>query len=437
MVRFRVSRDAGGITVGPRLYPGRQINEEQTTLAMLKTETAVAPGDLFEKCRQFTAAREVMAMGIYPYFRVISSAPGTVVTVDGKELLMIGSNNYLGLTNHPKVVEAAAEASRKFGSGCTGSRFLNGTLDIHVELEERLAKFMKRPAALMFSTGFQTNLGTISCIVGRNDTIYADRSNHASLVDGCRLSFGRTVKFSHNDMADLERVLRTSVNGGGRLIVVDGVFSMEGDITRLPEIIRLAREYGARVMVDDAHSIGVLGEGGRGTAEHFGLIDETDLVMGTFSKSFASLGGFIAGEEDVIHFIKHFSRELIFSASMTPASVASCLAALDIIETEPERRIRLWDITHRMHREFKSLGFNIGVTETPIIPIYIGEDILTFQFWRDLTDAGIFANPIVSPAVPPGHALIRTSYTATHTDEQLDFVLETFAKVGKKLGVIR
>ncbi len=404
---------------------------------MLKTETAVAPGDLFEKCRQFTAAREVMAMGIYPYFRVISSAPGTVVTVDGKELLMIGSNNYLGLTNHPKVVEAAAEASRKFGSGCTGSRFLNGTLDIHVELEERLAKFMKRPAALMFSTGFQTNLGTISCIVGRNDTIYADRSNHASLVDGCRLSFGRTVKFSHNDMADLERVLRTSVNGGGRLIVVDGVFSMEGDITRLPEIIRLAREYGARVMVDDAHSIGVLGEGGRGTAEHFGLIDETDLVMGTFSKSFASLGGFIAGEEDVIHFIKHFSRELIFSASMTPASVASCLAALDIIETEPERRIRLWDITHRMHREFKSLGFNIGVTETPIIPIYIGEDILTFQFWRDLTDAGIFANPIVSPAVPPGHALIRTSYTATHTDEQLDFVLETFAKVGKKLGVIR
>ena len=404
---------------------------------MLKTETAVAPGDLFEKCRQFTAAREVMAMGIYPYFRVISSAPGTVVTVDGKELLMIGANNYLGLPNHPKVVEAAAEASRKFGSGCTGSRFLNGTLDIHVELEERLAKFMKRPAALMFSTGFQTNLGTISCIVGRNDTIYADRSNHASLVDGCRLSFGRTVKFSHNDMADLERVLRTSVNGGGRLIVVDGVFSMEGDITRLPEIIRLAREYGARVMVDDAHSIGVLGEGGRGTAEHFGLIDETDLVMGTFSKSFASLGGFIAGEEDVIHFIKHFSRELIFSASMTPASVASCLAALDIIETEPERRIRLWDITHRMHREFKSLGFNIGVTETPIIPIYIGEDILTFQFWRDLTDAGIFANPIVSPAVPPGHALIRTSYTATHTDEQLDFVLETFAKVGKKLGVIR
>lgn len=405
-------------------------------MATLKTQTTITPADLFDKCRQFTTAREVMAMGIYPYFRVISSAPGTVVTVDGKELLMIGSNNYLGLTNHPKVVEAAAEAARKFGSGCTGSRFLNGTLDLHVELEHRLAKFMKRPAALVFSTGFQTNLGTISCLVGRNDTIYADRSNHASLVDGCRLSFGRTVKFAHNDMADLERVLTNTVNGGGRLIVVDGVFSMEGDIVKLPDVIRLARAHGARVMVDDAHSIGVLGEGGRGTAEHFGLIDETDIVMGTFSKSFASLGGFIAAEEDVIHYIKHFSRELIFSASMPPASVASCIAALDIIESEPERRTRLWEITHRMHREFRQLGFDIGTTETPIIPILVGDDILTFRFWRELTDAGLFTNPVVSPAVPPGQALIRTSYTATHTDEQLDFVLETFAKIGRKLGVI-
>ncbi len=405
-------------------------------MATLKTQTTITPADLFDKCRQFTTAREVMAMGIYPYFRVISSAPGTVVTVDGKELLMIGSNNYLGLTNHPKVVEAAAEAARKFGSGCTGSRFLNGTLDLHVELELRLARFMKRPAALVFSTGFQTNLGTISCLVGRNDTIYADRSNHASLVDGCRLSFGRTVKFAHNDMADLERVLTNTVNGGGRLIVVDGVFSMEGDIVKLPDVVRLARAHGARVMVDDAHSIGVLGEGGRGTAEHFGLIDETDIVMGTFSKSFASLGGFIAAEEDVIHYIKHFSRELIFSASMPPASVASCIAALDIIESEPERRTRLWEITHRMHREFRQLGFDIGTTETPIIPILVGDDILTFRFWRELTDAGLFTNPVVSPAVPPGQALIRTSYTATHTDEQLDFVLETFERIGKKLGVV-
>lgn len=405
-------------------------------LATLKTESTVAPSDLFDKCRQFTGAREVMAMGIYPYFRVISSAPGTVVTVDGKELLMIGSNNYLGLTNHPKVIEAAVAAAKKFGSGCTGSRFLNGTLDLHVELEERLAKFMKRPAALMFSTGFQTNLGTISCIVGRGDTIYADRANHASLVDGCRLSFGRMLKFAHNDMDDLGRLLASAGNGGGKLIVVDGVFSMEGDIINLPEVIRLAKVHGSRVMVDDAHSIGVLGEGGRGTAEHFGLIDDTDLVMGTFSKSFASLGGFIAGEEDVIHFIKHFSRELIFSASMPPASVASVLAALDIIESEPERRTRLWEITHYMHRGFKSLGFDIGVTQTPIVPILIGEDIKTFQFWRELSDAGIFTNPVVSPAVPVGSALIRTSYTATHTNEQLDFVLETFEKIGKKLGVI-
>ena len=376
-------------------------------------------------------------MGVYPYFRVISSAPGTVVTVNGQELIMIGSNNYLGLTNHPKVVEAAAEASRRYGSGCTGSRFLNGTLDLHVQLEERLAAFMKKPAALVFSTGFQTNLGTISCLVGRTDTIYADRSDHASIVDGCRLSFGRTVKFQHNDMADLARVMAAnSVNGGGQLIVVDGVFSMEGDIIQLPDLVRIAREHGARIMVDDAHSIGVLGAGGRGTAEHFNLIDDVDLTMGTFSKSFASLGGFVVGDEDVIHYIKHFSRELIFSASPPPAAVAACLAALDIIETEPERRHRLWEITHRMHREFRQLGFDIGLTQTPIIPLMIGDDLVAFRFWRELTDRGIFANPIIAPAVPKGQALIRTSYTATHTDDQLDFVLETFAAVGKKLGVI-
>ncbi len=408
-------------------------------MATPRTRITSAHIDLFEKCRNFTAAREVMAMGVYPYFRVIESAPGTVVTVDGQKLLMIGSNNYLGLTDHPKVIEAAAQAVRDYGSGCTGSRFLNGTLDLHVQLEERLATFMKRPAALVFSTGFQTNLGTISCLAGRNDTIYADRSNHASLVDGCRLSFGRTVKFHHNDMADLARALVSNGNNGaagGKLIVVDGVFSMEGDIIDLPEVMRLAHEHGARVMVDDAHSIGVLGEGGRGTAEHFALIDDVDITMGTFSKSFASLGGFIAGDEDVIHYIKHFSRELIFSASPPPAAVAACLAALDIIESEPERRQRLWEITHRMHREFSALGFDIGTTKTPIIPLMIGDDMLAFKFWRELTERGIFANPIIAPAVPRGQALIRTSYTATHTDEQLDFVLETFGKVGKELGVI-
>ena len=406
-------------------------------LATPQKKIPPASTDLFEKCRSFTAARDVMAMGVYPYFRVISSAPGTVVTVNGQELLMIGSNNYLGLTNHPKVVEAAVEASRKYGSGCTGSRFLNGTLDLHVELEDRLAKFMKRPAALVFSTGFQTNLGTISCLVGRNETIYADRANHASLVDGCRLSFGKTTKYHHNNMEDLARVMAGNGGGCGQLIVSDGVFSMEGDIVDLPEIVRLAKQHGARILIDDAHSVGVLGPGGRGTAEHFDLIGDVDLTMGTFSKSFASLGGFIAGDEDVIHFIKHLSRELIFSASMPPASVASCLAALDIIETEPERRERLWEITHRMHREFRQLGFEIGVTQTPIIPIMIGDDMLAFRFWRELTDRGIFANPVVAPAVPKGQALIRTSYTATHTEEQLDFVLETFADVGKKLGVIK
>jgi len=405
-------------------------------LATPNSTSTTAAIDLFEKCRNFTEARDYMQLGLYPYFRVISSAPGTEVTIQGKRLIMIGSNNYLGLTDHPKVKEAAAQAVLKYGSGCTGSRFLNGTLDLHVELETKLAEFVRKESALVFSTGFQTNLGTISCIVGKNDTLLIDRSDHASIVDGCRLSFGKTIKFIHNDMADLERILAGLDNGGGRLIVVDGVFSMEGDIADLSTITRLARRYSARVMVDDAHAVGVLGSGGRGTAEHFGIEDNVDLIMGTFSKSFASLGGFIAGDEDVIHYIKHFSRELIFSASMPPSAVAACLAALEIMKTEPERRERLWAITRRMHREFKRLGFNIGTTETPIIPIIIGEDADTFRFWRMLTDEGLFTNPIISPAVPKGQALIRTSYTATHTDEQMDRVLEVFERVGKKTGVI-
>ena len=396
------------------------------------TETA----DIFAKCGRFTEAREIMRLGLYPFFRVIDSAPGPEVTIQGRKLIMIGSNNYLGLTNHPKVLEAAVAAVRKYGSGCTGSRFLNGTLDLHVELEEKLAEFVRKEAALVFSTGFQTNLGTISCLVGKSDYLIIDRGDHASIVDGCRLSYGKTVKFIHNDPADLERVLSGLTNGGGRLIVVDGVFSMEGDIAPLPEIIRLARKHSARVMVDDAHAIGVLGEGGRGTAEHFGLEKEIDLIMGTFSKSFASIGGFIAGDEDIIHYIKHFSRELIFSASPPPAAVATCLAALEIMKNEPERRQRLWAITRRMHREFRQLGFNIGTTETPIIPILIGEDLDTYRFWRMLTDEGLFTNVAVSPAVPKGHAIIRTSYTATHTDEHLDRVLEIFEQVGRKAGVI-
>ena len=392
--------------------------------------------DLFDKCMNFTEAEEVKKLGVYPYFRPISSGQDTEVMVDGKKMIMIGSNNYLGLTSHPKVKEAAIEAVRKFGSGCSGSRFLNGTLKLHEELEENLAKFMKKESALVFSTGFQTNLGTISALVNRKDYVIVDRSDHASIVDACRLSFGTVLKFKHNDMADLARILSNSDNDAGKMITVDGVFSMEGDIANLPEIVKLAQKHNARLMVDDAHSIGVLGEHGRGTAEHFGLEDRVDIVMGTFSKSFASLGGFIAANERVINYVKHFSRALIFSASPPPAAVAACLAALKIIETEPERRERLWKITQRMHKEFKSLGFNIGNTQTPIIPIYIGDDMKTFQSWKMLSDEGIFVNPIISPAVPPGSQLLRTSYTATHTDEQMDRVLETFKKVGKKMGVI-
>jgi 8-amino-7-oxononanoate synthase len=392
--------------------------------------------DIFDKCYNFRDAEEVKEMGIYPYFRAISSGQDTEVMVDGKKMIMIGSNNYLGLTSHPKVKEAALEAVKKYGSGCSGSRFLNGTLDIHEELERRLAKFMRKEATQVFSTGFLTNLGTIATLANRKDYVITDRSDHASIVDACRLSFGRVIKFKHNDMSDLKRVLSTCEKKAGKLVVVDGVFSMEGDIANLPEIVSLAKQYNARVMVDDAHAIGVLGEHGRGTAEYFNLEDEVDIVMGTFSKSFASLGGFIASSERVINYIRHFSRALIFSASPPPAAVAACLASLDIIESEPERRERLWEITRRMHKEFKALGFDIGNSQTPIIPIYIGDDIKTFKFWKMLSDEGIFTNPIISPAVSPGSQLLRTSYTATHTDEQLDKVLEVFKKVGKKMGVI-
>jgi 8-amino-7-oxononanoate synthase len=392
--------------------------------------------DLFEKCKSYEAAKEVEAMGLYPYFRQISSLPTTTVVAEGKEVIMIGSNNYLGLTDHPLVIEEIHKAVDKYGSGCTGSRFLNGTLDIHVRLEEELAEFMQKEAVLVFSTGFQTNQGTISTLVGKDDIIFGDRSNHASIVDGCRLSFGELRKYRHNDMNELERLLERNNHARAKLIVTDGVFSMEGDIANLPRITELAAKYDARVMVDDAHSIGVLGENGRGTAEHYHLEDKVDIIMGTFSKSFASLGGFIAADYDVIHYIKHFSRALIFSASPPPAAVAAVRASLRILQAEPERRTRLWEITHRMHREFKAMGYQIGTTRTPIVPLLVGEDMKTFAFWKALTEAGLFTNPIISPAVPPGQALIRTSYTATHTDAQLDRVLETFCTVGKKFGII-
>jgi len=392
--------------------------------------------DLFEKCYNFTRAEEVMAADMYPFFTPIQEVLGNKVKVRGKEMIMVGSNNYLGLLDHPRVKKAAQVAIDKYGVATCGSRFLNGTLDLHEELEERLAKFMKREAALTFSTGFQTNLGIISTIAGKGDSIIADRMVHASIIDACRLSFATVYKFKHNDMADLERVLTTIPDDEGKLIVVDGVFSMEGDLANLSEIVRLAKKYNAKIMVDEAHGIGVMGKNGRGTPEHFGVENDIDLVMGTFSKSFASLGGFVAGDKKVISYIKHFARSLIFSASITPASVATVLATLDIIENEPERRERLWAITRKMKSGFQVMGYDTGQTQTPIIPLMIKDDDQAFMLWKMLREEGIFTNPIIYPAVPKGQALIRTSYSATHTDEELDKVLASFKKCGQMLGLI-
>ncbi|HHJ09845.1 MAG TPA: aminotransferase class I/II-fold pyridoxal phosphate-dependent enzyme [Bacteroidetes bacterium] len=393
--------------------------------------------DIFTKCYNFTRARQAVAEGWYPYFLPIESGPGTKVLVNGRKMIMIGSNNYMGLTGHPKVIEASVKATKKYGTGCTGSRFLNGTLDIHLELEDRLAKFVGKEAALCFSTGFQTNQGAISALVGKDDIVFVDRENHASIVDGYRLSFGKVVKYKHNDFDDLERVLKLyEKENAGKVIVTDGVFSMEGTIARIPDIVKLAEKYGARLYVDDAHALGVLGKHGKGSGEYWNMTDHIDLVMGTFSKSLASLGGFIAGESIVVDYIKHHARSLIFSASMPPSAVAAVIASLDIIESEPERVERLWKNTRMMKEGFESLGFNTGESNTPIIPIVIGTDEACFTFWKMLFDAGIFANPAISPAVSPGQAIIRTSYMATHTEEELNYVLDIFKKIGKESGII-
>jgi 8-amino-7-oxononanoate synthase len=393
--------------------------------------------DLFNKCDNFDEAKQTMRAGLYPYFRPLESGQDTEVIIDGKRIIMVGSNSYLGLTTDPRVKKAAQAAIEKYGSGCAGSRFLNGTLDIHVDLENRLADFMQKEAALVFSTGFQTNLGVISTLVDKDDCVIVDRQDHASIIEGCRLSFGTTKRYHHNDMADLERLLASLPEDSGKLIVVDGVFSMEGDLADLPNIVRLAKKYGARIMVDDAHGIGVMGDNGRGTAEHFGVEDDIDLIMGTFSKTFASLGGFISGKESVIHYLKHYARALIFSASIPPGNVAAVRAALDIVKSEPHLRKRLWVITHKMKKGFNDLGFNTGMSETPIIPVYVGDNIKCFRMCMRLHQEGIFVNPVISPAVPPGQALIRTSFMANHTDKELDIVLKAFKKVGKELGVIK
>lgn len=392
---------------------------------------------IFEKCISFTRAEELQAQDLYPFFSPIQEVKGNRVIINGKEMIMVGSNNYLGLIDHPKVMQAAKEAVDKYGVATCGSRFLNGTLDIHVELEERLAKFMKKEAALTFSTGFQTNQGIITTIVGRGDAVVTDRMDHASIIDACRLSHGEVFKFKHNDMADLERVLSSLGDKNGKLIIVDGVFSMEGDLIDLPGVVEMAKKHNAQIMVDDAHGIGVMGENGRGTSEHFGLEDEVDIIMGTFSKSFASLGGFVAGEKKVISYIKHHARALIFSASITPASVATALATLDVIESEPDRRERLWVITEKMRDGFQDMGYDTGPTETPVIPVIIGDDEKAFMLWKMLREAGIFTNPVIYPAVPHGQALIRTSYSATHSDEDLQIVLKSFEQCGKMLGILQ
>jgi 8-amino-7-oxononanoate synthase len=385
--------------------------------------------DLFKKCSGYTVAKKAMAIGIYPYFIAMSENEGTEAVFKGKRLIMCGSNNYLGLTTHPKVRQAAKDAIDRFGTSCTGSRFLNGTLEMHEQLERELAEWVGKQAALVFSTGMQTNLGVISAIVGEEDVVILDKEDHASIVDGARLSSGKIKRFFHNDLKSLEQTLADVPDEKGKLVVVDGLFSMEGDIAPLPEIIALCKKYGSRLMVDDAHALGVLG-GGRGTAAHFGETKKVDLIMSTFSKSLASLGGFIAGDEVVIHYIKHHARSLIFSASIPPSNAAAALAALQVIKDEPERIVRLNQIADRMRKGFRDLGFDIGNSVTPVIPILIGDDMRTVRIWRQLFDNGVFVNPVLSPAVSAGRQMLRTSYMATHTDEQMDKVLEVFKKVG-------
>ena len=391
--------------------------------------------DLFEKCRNFTAAKEAIERGVYPYFIPLNENEGTEVVYQGRRLIMCGSNNYLGLTTHPKVREAAIEAINRFGTSCTGSRFLNGTLAMHEQLEAELAEWVGKEAALIFSTGMQTNLGTISALIGRDDVVLLDKEDHASIVDGARLGYGKIERFRHNDMDHLERVLKSIPDSAGKLIVVDGLFSMEGDLANLPEMVKIAKYYGARLMVDDAHGMGVMG-GGRGTSAHFGVTEEVDLIMSTFSKAFASLGGFIAGDESTVHYVKHVARSLIFSASIPPANTAAALAALHVMRDEPQHSHRVIEVADKMRKGFTELGFNIGNSITPVVPIIIGDDEKTFITWKLLFENGVFVNPVISPAVSAGRQLLRTSYMATHTDAQMEKVLEIFKKVGKQMGLI-
>ena len=392
--------------------------------------------DIFDKAFGYTKADEVKALGLYPYFKPLEATDGTIVEIEGNEVIMAGSNNYLGLTNDQRTIDAAQAAIVKYGTGCTGSRYLNGTLDIHIELEERLADFMNKESCVLFSTGYQTNEGSIQTIAGRNDVIFSDKDNHACIVVGTQCSVAKTMRYNHNDMDHLRRLLEKTDPDAGKIIISDGVFSMSGTLAKIPELLTLAKEFGARLYLDDAHAVGVIGEGGRGSASTFGLLEEVDLISGTFSKSFASLGGFLVGQREVVEYIRHHSPAHIFSASMPPANVATVLKAMDIMAEEPWRLSRLNEISTYMRTELRKLGFNVWTSETPIIPIVIGEMMLCFQFWKDLFEAGVYTNAVIPPAVPQGQSLLRTSYMASHTDEHLDRILEAFRKVGLKHGII-
>lgn len=390
---------------------------------------------LKEKLKQYKEPQRLKELGIYPYFRCLTSRQDTEVRMEGQDVLMFGSNSYLGLTSDPRVIEAAIEATRKYGTGCAGSRFLNGTLDIHLELEKELAEFVGKDDAIIYSTGFQVNLGVISCLTGRDDFIICDERDHASIVDGRRLSFSTPRKFRHNDMDDLEKVLSRLPESAIKLIVVDGVFSMEGDIANLPEIVRLSKKYQANIMVDEAHGLGVLGDHGRGTCNHFGLTDDVDLIMGTFSKSLASIGGFIAADADTMNWLRHNSRSYIFSASNTPAATAAAREALRIMKNEPERIEHLWEVTNYALKNFRELGFEIGATETPIIPIYVRNYEKTFQLTQLLFENGVYVNSVIPPACAPDETLLRFSLMATHTKEQVDRAQEVMVKCFKQLGL--
>lgn len=405
-------------------------------LRMGTSRSEIKKNDIFNKAYNFTKAEEVKEMGLYPYFKPLQATDGTVVKIDGREVIMAGSNNYLGLTNDPRTIQAAQEVIASYGTGCTGSRYLNGTLDLHLELEEKLTEFLQKEACVLFSTGYQTNEGSIQILAGRNDIIFSDKDNHACIVAGTQLSNAKTVRYRHNDMDQLRSLLEKADPDAGKLIVSDGVFSMSGMIAKVPELVQLAREFDARLYLDDAHAIGVIGEGGRGSASNFGLLDEIDLITGTFSKSFASLGGFIVGEREVIDYIRHQSPAHIFSASMPPANVATVLKALEILQEEPWRLQRLERISDYMRQELKVMGFNVWTSQTPIIPVVIGDMMDCFRFWKDLFEEGVYVNAVVPPAVPMNQALVRTSYMATHTDEHLERVLTAFRKVGIRHGVI-